>query len=474
MSNKFSPGSTITSSWLNQVDDLLSAGGSGVASFNTRVGAVTLSSSDVTTALGYTPQIQGSYAPATSGVSILYGNGSGGFSNVTIGSGLSFSGGTLAASGGSMVYPGAGIPNSTGTSWGTSYSTTGSGTVVLSTSPTLVTPILGTPTSGNLVNCTFPTLNQNTTGTAANVTGLVAVANGGTGTSTPGLVAGTNVTISGTWPNQTIAATGSGGGTVTSVSGVNANGFNISVNTPTTTPSIVVSTAITGLMKGNGTTVSAAVAGTDYAAATTGTSAQLLANSGSGGFANVTVGSGLTLSAGTLTASGGGGAWTKISTLIASSSSFLAWTGLSGYSKYALIIEYLKPSATDAFTLVLGTGAGPTYITSGYLSEGIYTINTTTTPVNASSAAFNLGEANVGTAYGLSGVVYLGNVDYSITSAPATVIIDSFSQFNSTPSTAKTSTGGSNLISAAVTAIKIVTAGSNTITSGKATLYGIT
>jgi hypothetical protein len=40
---------------------------------------------------------------------------------------------------------------------------------------------LGTPSSGNLANCTFPTLNQNTTGTAANVTGTVAVANGGTG-----------------------------------------------------------------------------------------------------------------------------------------------------------------------------------------------------------------------------------------------------------------------------------------------------
>ena len=57
-----------------------------------------------------------------------------------------------------------------------------------------------------------PTLNQNTTGTAANVTGIVAVANGGTGTTTPSLVAGTNVTISGTWPNQTVAATGGGSG----------------------------------------------------------------------------------------------------------------------------------------------------------------------------------------------------------------------------------------------------------------------
>ena len=44
---------------------------------------------------------------------------------------------------------------------------TGTGNVVLSTSPTLVTPALGTPSSGNLANCTFPTLNQNTSGTSA-------------------------------------------------------------------------------------------------------------------------------------------------------------------------------------------------------------------------------------------------------------------------------------------------------------------
>lgn len=42
--------------------------------------------------------------------------------------------------------------------------------------------------------------------------GLLPVANGGTGTATPSLVQGTNVTITGTWPNQTIAAAGSSGG----------------------------------------------------------------------------------------------------------------------------------------------------------------------------------------------------------------------------------------------------------------------
>jgi hypothetical protein len=53
---------------------------------------------------------------------------------------------------------------------------------------------------------------------ASNVTGTLPVANGGTGTTTPSLVAGTNISLSGTWPNQTITASGGGGsGTVTSV-----------------------------------------------------------------------------------------------------------------------------------------------------------------------------------------------------------------------------------------------------------------
>jgi hypothetical protein len=54
-----------------------------------------------------------------------------------------------------QVYPGAGIANSTGTAWGTSYTTTGTGTVVaLATSPTFTTPVLGTPSSGTLSSCT--------------------------------------------------------------------------------------------------------------------------------------------------------------------------------------------------------------------------------------------------------------------------------------------------------------------------------
>lgn len=52
---------------------------------------------------------------------------------------------------GGQVYPGSGIANSTGTAWGTSYTTTGSGTVVaLATSPVFVTPTLGVASATSL------------------------------------------------------------------------------------------------------------------------------------------------------------------------------------------------------------------------------------------------------------------------------------------------------------------------------------
>jgi hypothetical protein len=63
----------------------------------------------------------------------------------------------------------------------------------------------------------------------SDVSGLLPIANGGTGTATPALVAGTNVSITGSWPNQTINSTAGGTGTVTSVSGTGStNGLTLS------------------------------------------------------------------------------------------------------------------------------------------------------------------------------------------------------------------------------------------------------
>ena len=82
-----------------------------------------------------------------------------GVTSATAGTGISLSGSTgnvTITNSLPMVYPGAGIPNSTGSAWGTSYSTTGTGTVVaLQTSALLLTPTL----SGATVDNTQPWLN---------------------------------------------------------------------------------------------------------------------------------------------------------------------------------------------------------------------------------------------------------------------------------------------------------------------------
>jgi len=113
-----------------------------------------------------------SKAPATSGTSILYGNGSGGFSNVTVGSGLSFITGTLSASGGGgMTYPsGTGIAVVTsGTSWGTTLAAP-SGAIVGTTdtqtlsSKTLTTPIISS--ISNIGTLTLPTSTDTLVGRA--------------------------------------------------------------------------------------------------------------------------------------------------------------------------------------------------------------------------------------------------------------------------------------------------------------------
>jgi len=129
-----------------------------------------------------------------------------------------------------LSYSGTALPVANGGTGVTS--STGSGGVVLAVSPTLVTPLLGTPTSGTLTNCTSIPV--------ANATGQLPVANGGTGaTATTG--SGNNVlstsptittpVISGnTTVNGLSLGTGSGSGGQNTVFGVSAGGSPTSSN----------------------------------------------------------------------------------------------------------------------------------------------------------------------------------------------------------------------------------------------------
>ena len=188
-------------------------------------------------------------------------------------------------------------------------SVTGTAPVVSSggTTPAISMAAANTTTNGYLTSTDWNTFNGKGSGSVTSVSftgGIISVA---TATTTPALtVAGTSGGIpyfaSGTtWASsavltqygvvygggagaapvataagttgQVLTATTGGAptwaapatsGTVTSVSVVSANGFAGTVATSTTTPAITLTTTITGLLKGNGTAISAAVANTDY------------------------------------------------------------------------------------------------------------------------------------------------------------------------------------------------------------------
>jgi len=151
---------------------------------------------------------------------------------------------------------------------------TGSGALVFANSPTLVTPALGTPASGVATNLTGLPL-------STGVTGTLPVANGGTGTTTPSIVAGTNVTVTGTWPNQTIAASG-GSGTVTSVAvSGGTTGLTTSGGPITGSGTITLAGTLAVANGGTGTTTPSIVAGTNVSVSGTWPN-QTIASSGGG------------------------------------------------------------------------------------------------------------------------------------------------------------------------------------------------
>ena len=113
---------------------------------------------------------------------------------------------------------------------------TGSGNNVLSTSPTLVTPVLGTPTSVTLTNATGLPL-------STGITGTLPIANGGTGSTSAATVAGTGITVSGTFPNQTITNSAPAVTAGEAKAWVNFNGSGGTIRASYNVSSITVSSA---------------------------------------------------------------------------------------------------------------------------------------------------------------------------------------------------------------------------------------
>lgn len=219
----------------------------------------------------------------------------------------------------------------------------------------------------------------------AGATGILNVADGGTGVSTlTGLVKGNGTSAFTAAVSGTDYAPATSGTAI--LKGDDSGGFDAAVAgtdyAPATTGTAILkgndsggfdaavsgtdyapATSGTAILKGDGSGgFGAAASGTDYAPATSGSS--ILYGNGSGGFSNVTVGAGLQFDAGTLSTDGSAGLGT-VTSVAMTVPSFLSISGSpitnSGtlavsYSGTALPVANGGTGATTLTGLVKGTG----------------------------------------------------------------------------------------------------------------------
>jgi hypothetical protein len=154
------------------------------------------------------------------------------------------------------------------------------------------------------------------------ITGLPAATTPLAGTEVVPIVQG------GVTKKVAVSNIGGGSGTVTSVSVATANGLAGTVATSTTTPAITLSTTVTGVLKGNGTSISAATANTDYQSPIT------LTTIGTSGVASF---NGTTLNIPNYTSGGGSGTVTSVGI---SAPAFLSVGGSPVTSSGTLALTY--------------------------------------------------------------------------------------------------------------------------------------
>jgi hypothetical protein len=197
---------------------------------------------------------------------------------------------------------------------------------------------------------------------APNTASYVLISSNANLTSGRVLTAGANVTITDNGPGNTIVINSSGGGggggsgTVTSVSVASANGLAGTVANPTTTPAITLSTTVTGLLKGNGTAISAAMANTDYQSPIT------LTTTGTSGAATFTSN---TLNIPQYAGAGSSGLTLLSTTTPTNGATTISITGLAS-SDYFLVIfsDVSCNSPSGSFRIALSSDNGSTYGTA--------------------------------------------------------------------------------------------------------------
>jgi len=136
--------------------------------------------------------------------------------------------------------PSIAAPTITGAATAVNLTTSGLESVANLKTSGLTGYLYGNSTTNVTASTTIPTSSlSGSVSLTSQVSGILPIANGGTGSSTASLVAGTGIAITGTFPNQTINATG-GTGTVTSVSVTGNSGVLAGVATATTTPAISI------------------------------------------------------------------------------------------------------------------------------------------------------------------------------------------------------------------------------------------
>jgi hypothetical protein len=111
------------------------------------------------------------------------------------------------------------------------------------------------------------------------------------GASTTGISIPTNKSALVVWNGSDFvtAVSPSSSGTVTTLSVVSANGFTGTVANPTSAPAITLTTSISGVLKGNGTAISAATSGTDFSAGTSGLATGILKSTTSTGALSIAI-----------------------------------------------------------------------------------------------------------------------------------------------------------------------------------------